>query len=104
MSTLQREAPPRTPLRYDELYCELHAAFPALFDCAAPVPLAIGIAPPPTVPLTRWHRFVRVWVGKRRYLQALARGGSRFNLDGTVAGEVSEAHQAYASRRLECWK
>jgi ProP effector len=40
-------------------------------------------------------------VNSRAYLESVAAGGSRFNLDGTVAGEISAKHQAYSKARLE---
>lgn len=34
------------------------------------------------------------------YLALIAAGGNRFNLDGTVAGRISEAHRRHAADRL----
>lgn len=40
-------------------------------------------------------------VNSRAYLEAVAAGGSRFNLDGTKAQKISAMHQAYSKARLE---
>jgi sRNA-binding protein len=94
--------------RKREIHKQLATTFPGLFDRNTPKPLAIGttrslIERVPDIAHWELRGFLRFWCSRKRYLEAVARGGARFNLDGTVAGEVSEAHRTYASRRLARW-
>jgi ProQ/FINO family len=75
---------------------------PIVFDAEKPVPLAIGVheqlaelglSAKETGGLLRW------WTRRREYYAALARGGSRYNLDASVAGPISTEDQAHAGRK-----
>jgi ProQ/FINO family len=75
---------------------------PAVFDADKPVPLAIGVheqltelglSAKETGDLLRW------WTRRHEYYTALARGGSRYNLDASVAGPVGTEDQAHAGRK-----
>ncbi len=84
----------------------LRGLVPAVFH-DPPVPLQIGTsyqliallegeAEPETV-----RRFLRGWTSRSGYLQALARGGPRYDLDGHPAGEaVTQEQRDTAARRL----
>jgi hypothetical protein len=75
-----------------------------------PRPLAIGIdkqiaelvgdqfARPVIVSVLRW------WTGRPDYLRAVIDGTTRFNLDGSPAGEISPTHHAVAEQRLAEWQ
>jgi hypothetical protein len=73
-----------------------------VFDADKPAPLAIGVheqltelglSAKETGDLLRW------WTRRHQYYAALARGGSRYNLDASVAGPVSTEDQAHAGRK-----
>ena len=49
-------------------------------------------------------KFLRCHFGSPSYLKALAAGGPRYDLDGSVIGEVSATDRADAIRRLEALK
>jgi sRNA-binding protein len=50
---------------------------------------------------SRQARFVlRWWFGGVAYLRACKAGATRFNLDGSTAGQVSEQEAAFASQKL----
>jgi hypothetical protein len=75
---------------------------PTVFDLDAPLPLAIGahdqltglgLSAEAVGGLLRW------WTRRRAYHAALAKGGSRYNLDASVAGPVSDEDQAHAGRK-----
>jgi hypothetical protein len=72
--------------------------FPAVFDLARPVPLAIGVHKTLAAILShvRAKYLVIWWTRHPAYVAAVAAGGSRYNLDGTEAGEISEEHRAVA--------
>jgi sRNA-binding protein len=69
-------------------------------------PLAIGIhvamqaAEPGTSPEVV-RAALAIHTGHPRYLQALAAGGPRYALDGTVCGEVAESHREAARAKLD---
>jgi sRNA-binding protein len=71
-----------------------------------PVPLAIDIDcilldAWPDVPRWRVKRFLGDWCRSRSYLMALAAGGPRLFLDGSIDGEVAPDQQAHARDLLE---
>jgi hypothetical protein len=73
--------------------------YPALFDPDHPLPLAIGIHKQlgPVLGVKRAKRLLEWWCGEwRPYTDAVARGGKRYNLDGSEAGEVAEAARIIA--------
>jgi sRNA-binding protein len=76
---------------------------PTVFDPDAPLPLAIGahdqltglgLSAEAVGGLLRW------WTRRRAYHAALAKGGSRYNLDASVAGPISDEDQAHAGRKV----
>lgn len=86
----------------------LHERFPAAFPgrhLAAP-PLAIGIhaklreLDPAAFPHRALSRFMRYWTGRRVYLEALAAGAQRVNLDGSLAGSPTPEEMAKAADAL----
>lgn len=93
----------------------LAARFPGCFtppNSATKRPLKLGIALDLVVvpvldeagkPIATRHLHIAiaVYCAGERYARALAAGGARYGLDGEPAGEVSEAHQAEATGRLE---
>jgi len=76
--------------------------FPALFDIEHPVPLAIHIHKPlgKVLGKKRALRLLEWWVAWPRYVAAVAAGGPRYNLDGSIAGEISEQHRGAALASL----
>lgn len=46
-------------------------------------------------------KFLMHWTGRREYHAAVAAGATRFNLDGTPAGPLTEKHKAYAAEQLK---
>jgi sRNA-binding protein len=79
--------------------------FPAVFS-GRPKPLAIGIFWPinavwTDVSKSNLGRFLNAFCKSRGYLEAVAAGGPRYYLDGSVDGEVSGEEQTDAQRRLE---
>jgi sRNA-binding protein len=42
---------------------------------------------------------LRWWTRRREYHAVLARGGSRYNLDASVAGSISDEDQEHAGRK-----
>ena len=79
--------------------------YPDVFNPDSPKPLKLGIRKklfktrPEWVTKKALDRTLCNWTKRRAYLQALAAGGHRYNLDGTPAGEISAEHQANAKRR-----
>jgi sRNA-binding protein len=104
----EAEERPRRSDRRCELMAFMASRWPAVFS-DDPKPLALGagdvvvqaaieagFAREDVGQAIRWH------VGGMRYLRAVARYQSRrFNLDGTDAGEVSEAHRLHAYDELQ---
>jgi hypothetical protein len=45
--------------------------------------------------------FLKYYTGRAKYIRAVASGVNRFNLDGTVAGEIAEKHRAFAVEQLK---
>ena len=82
-------------------------AFPACFSRTAPQPLKIGLGEdvialagvhPALADLSRTQvrRALKVYTGMPAYRKALTRGGSRYDLAGQPAGEVTPDQQAFA--------
>ena len=82
-------------------------AFPACFDRSASKPLKIGLGEelmalagvhPALADLarTRIRRALKFYTGFPAYRRALAKGGSRYGLDGQPAGEVTPEQQVIA--------
>lgn len=103
------ETPPPEPNTdknetFGEIYRELRQ-YPAFDD--SPRPLAIGIDKQIRYALGgRYGRkpislVLAWWTRLPDYLRSVARGRPRVNLDGTVAGEVSESHRAKAFEQLK---
>jgi hypothetical protein len=90
-----------------ELTGYLMEAYPGAFPRppAAPVPLAIGIHGAIHEAVRGKHSnnvlkvFLERWTDKARYLEALAAGEPRRNLDGTLAGEPTEKHREVAKEK-----
>jgi ProP effector len=78
-----------------------------VFSPSAPLPLAIGVreaiaeAAGDRFAADKIGWFLRWWTSRTEYLQAIARGGQRYYLDGSPAGEISEEHHVDASKELE---
>jgi len=93
-----------TAERYREYLVQ---SYPEVFNLAHPKPLAIRIRSVLIKARPDWasHAAVRLalyqWTSQRSYQQAIARGGSRYNLDGTQAEEILPEHRARAKKRLE---
>jgi ProP effector len=86
-----------------KLLKELQTEFAAFRDT---LPLAIGIDKQLLAQKPDLNRkIMRIALGLHtkspRYLQAMAKANTRFNLDGSVANEVSEAHRSHASGVLK---
>jgi sRNA-binding protein len=89
------------------LLSRLSGEYPVIARCQ---PLKIGIHEAlyqalPVASRTLVRKVLAFHCGSRRYLEALAAGGARYALDGTPAGQVTEAHRVAAalvlSRRAE---
>lgn len=110
----KQEAPPPDPNRSNEpntdqdeefgdLYRELRG-FPAFGD--PPRPLAIGVDRQIRDALGGRYRRKAIgrvlawWTRLPEYIAAVAAGGQRINLDGSNAGDVSEAHRKKAVEQL----
>jgi hypothetical protein len=75
---------------------------PTVFDPDEPLPLAIGAHDQLTelgLSADEVRNLLRWWTRRREYYAALARGGSRYNLDASVAGSISDEDQEHARRR-----
>jgi ProQ/FINO family len=79
--------------------------FPVVFDVDAPRPLAIGCNRQLRAALAiSWSQVDAVlwwWTRRPEYHAAVAAGGFRYNLDGSVAGSVAEEHRAMAQRQIQ---
>ena len=80
----------------------LRAEYPILRDHA---PLAIGIREhlKPLINLSsqKTHKAIYFICHHTKYLKAIAAGGSRHNLDGTINGEVTRGQAEHAQAKLE---
>jgi hypothetical protein len=78
---------------------------PDLFKYASPVPLAIGIDQQ-IAELGMERQTVSDvlswWTRTSGYRAAVVKGGHRFNLDGSVAGEISAKDQAFSAEEKKC--
>ena len=82
---------------------QLNAQFPVI---AQAQPLAIGIDKAlfeqlPDVPRKHIRTALRVHTTSTRYLKSVARSTQRLDLQGQVAGEITEDQQAHAKEQLE---
>ncbi len=72
--------------------------------CDPPKPLAIGIHNDIIPQMNHSPEIVsgalHVWTARSIYKKALIAGGPRYNLDGTLNGEVSESDQIAATNVL----
>lgn len=90
---------------YEKLLVRAAVEFPRCFSERQPKPLAVGIGA--VLPLA-WQdvpakcvaRFLAFYTGKRAYRLAVAAGGPRFYLDGSIDGEVTPADRDHARERL----
>ena len=103
----ERQAAGRTKHeRFNNLLAALRGVAPEAF-CSPPRPLAIGIdrqirdLAGASVSKRDLSWCLRWWTSTPAYLAALAHGGPRVNLDGTIAGEVEPSHREHARRELE---
>lgn len=86
----------------------LQSQFPAAFplDGRPPKPLAIGVfgtireATRDDISNTRLKRALAWWCGRLAYVEAVAAGGQRYNLDGHPAGDISDADRQSAAERV----
>ena len=90
---------------FNAIYDELHGKFPEIINIDKPVLLAVGIRKEmsketgvSSVILKRW---VAWYYRKSNYYTQHKQGATRFNLDGSEAGIVTEKHQEKMDRRLE---
>ncbi len=82
---------------------ELRQHWPDLFT--APVPLAVGVGPQiravlPEMPYAQFRLVLRHWRQGTPYLQAVATGVERRNLDRSPAGAPAEDQQEFAREAL----
>jgi ProP effector len=81
-----------------QVIIELRKCCPNAFTYS-PVPLKIGVSRDVVALLADTYsrkvirRALAFWTGRSVYLEAIARGGARYDLDGTIAGEVGEEHE-----------
>jgi ProP effector len=80
----------------------LSAAFPVFGECKV---LAVGIHKAikeklPDVDAGQLRAAMKIHTASTRYLKVLSQGGSRFDLDGNVAGEVTEEQRKQATEGL----
>ena len=89
----------------ERLWPLLSNVFPEAFRLP-PVPLAIGIhkqileVASEDIDPRELGAFLRYWVGRWSYLQAVRRGELRCNLDGSIAGSPTIEQRDDAARRL----
>jgi sRNA-binding protein len=87
----------------------MHARWPRAFpppgSHARLHPVAVGIhaqiaAAAPDLTARRIDLALRVWTGRLSYLEALAKGRPRVDINGCVVAQTTEAERAYARERL----
>lgn len=87
-----------------ECLAQLAQHYPRLFDPANPKPLAIGTHAAMRTDCglsgAKIRRGLREWTRHVSYLSALAEGGHRFDINGNVAGEISDAAIEGAREKL----
>lgn len=81
----------------------LRRRWPELFT--TPVPLAVGVRPQirvamPEMPSAQLSDVMQFWTRGSSYLQAIAAGVERRNLDGSPAGEPDERQREFAQDML----
>ena len=85
----------------------LVSTYPQLFNLRNLKPLALGVAKQvqaehPQIPLAALRAALGLWCRRKQYLFAVAEEGSqRYNLDGSVAGSVSDSEREYSLSELE---
>lgn len=84
---------------------DLRKRYPAVMNLSAPKPLAVGttrvvVRGELGYPQKIAGIVMSTWTGRPAYLEALIAGGKRYNLDGSEAGEITEADIADARIRL----
>ena len=96
---------PQPTTDFNVMYNELHSKFPEIINIDKPVLLAVGIRKEmskktgvSSVILKRW---IAWYCRKSNYYASHKQGATRFNLDGSEAGIVTEKHQEKMDRRLE---
>ena len=82
----------------------LHERFPKCFKEIAPIPLKVGIwddivSRCPDIPVKILRTTIAIYVDKIRYQYALTANANRVDLDGNVAGQVSEEQAEVAAKR-----
>ena len=85
----------------------LSREYPAVFNVFKPLPLVIGCgqviikARPAGTSGKTMVRALNCWTRRQAYQNAIATGDFRYNLDGTPAAAISDAHRKYARDILE---
>ena len=78
--------------------------FPSVFNADKPLPLAIrtdkAVREALALPWSQGNDLLHWWTHRPAYYQALTAGGPRYNIDGTVNGEVTPHQQAHAIKAL----
>jgi len=91
------------PTRSNPVLDTLNSSFAVFRDCQ---PLAIGIHKTikermPEIDAAQLRLAMRIHTASTRYLKAQVTGKERFDLDGAVAGEVTEEQREVASTTLK---
>jgi hypothetical protein len=96
---------PESKHDFNAIYDILHGKFPEIINLSKPVLLAVGIRKEMSketdvsnVILKRW---IAWYCSKSNYYAQHKQGATRFNLDGSKAGIVTEKHQEKMDKRLE---
>lgn len=79
----------------------LEERWPKLFDFDSPKPLMIGISTnifsiTDEAEHAQIKKSITAYTGRLKYIRCLAKGGSRYNVDGDISGEVSKEAQLVA--------
>jgi len=98
-------APPQSTPDFNAIYNDLHNKFPEVINLNKPVLLAVGIRKEmsketgiSSVILKRW---IAWYCRKSNYYALHKQGATRFNLDGSAAGIVTEKHHEKMNKYLE---
>ncbi len=103
-----RAAHARHRERADALLAQMAQRWPAAFT--TPVPLAVGIhrtiraalrAEDPPTPWRVLRLTLMWWASRTGYLQAVAAGGSRVDLDGQPCGQITDNERERATAQLQ---
>jgi ProP effector len=86
-----------------EVLRQLQEASPTFRDCK---PLALGIDKAVSERFPEFDRksvrtAMRMHVNSTRYLKAVEKATERFDLDGNVAGEITDEHRGHAAQTLK---